>query len=544
MLKPEHQRITRAFRFAMDVKPAASAKLFSALETCWTLRNDLSELMQHDRRFNRELRALAEMATEAGGTEDETLEKIEYLTQNKLFAIVKDLAKDNPDLAAIHSQVRQNVAKRIVDGTKTWLAAIGKGNKKVKPPQWKALKNYRSFCYPQYGSACSISRGKVHLSGFGWFKLFDHRRIIGVPKTITIKHMQGRWWCIVTAESFEADWFGIDPTSFETRIAEDARPDAGGDPGLASLMSDSHGHVYDPPRALKNALYRLKLEGRDMARKFRAREAAHTCLVEQARSGGGDAPTLRSMPYSNRLKKQIRVVARTHTKVTRVREYHHRKIASILDARYRRFACEEHGVKFMLANRRTARAAADRAIHALKERIEATLGRRYFPVPNHREGIGGNSQTCLCAAPVPKELEDRFHVCQACGLGTTPEPASRDHVSSNIAQVIAFGTISDSLYSKYPAGRQPVVIRGGSEGCAGESPASGPSVPTTAESPKKRKSSASRSSTTGGKPTMAGKTAVNRCRQPTEALPAEPQASKPKRATARRKPGGSKETDR
>ena len=57
--------------------------------------------------------------------------------------------------------------------------------------------------------------------------LHDHRRIIGQPKTITIKHMQGRWWCIVTAESFEQDWFGYDAKTLKEVLAADPRPDAG-----------------------------------------------------------------------------------------------------------------------------------------------------------------------------------------------------------------------------------------------------------------------------------------------------------------------------
>jgi hypothetical protein len=52
-----------------------------------------------------------------------------------------------------------------------------------------------NLTFPQYGNGCRISRGKVILSGFGTFKLFDHRRIIGQPKTVTIKLVAGfpRW---------------------------------------------------------------------------------------------------------------------------------------------------------------------------------------------------------------------------------------------------------------------------------------------------------------------------------------------------------------
>jgi hypothetical protein len=51
------------------------------------------------------------------------------------------------------------------------------------------------------------------------------------------------------------------------------------------------------------------------------------------------------------------------------------------------------------------------------------LGKRYIATPNQTEN-GGNSQTCICGAPVPKELKDRIHHCPVCGL-----TARRDHVA-------------------------------------------------------------------------------------------------------------------
>src|SRR5207302_1911343 len=39
----------------------------------------------------------------------------------------------------------------------------------------------------------------------------------------------------------------------------------------------------------------------------------------------------------------------------------------------------------------------------------------------------GTSQTCLCGAPVPKTLNQRWHQCEACGLSM-----ARDHVSAQL----------------------------------------------------------------------------------------------------------------
>src|SRR4029079_17025855 len=100
---------------------------------------------------------------------------------------------------------------------------------------------------------------------------------------------------------------------------------------------------------------------------------------------------LSQYPRSKRLQKQIRVVAKIHTKIENIRNYHHKKTAAILSDRYNVVAIEEHGVQFMIRNKRLAKAASDRAIGKLKHSIGSALGPRYVPTANRREGIGGHS---------------------------------------------------------------------------------------------------------------------------------------------------------
>lgn len=89
----------------------------------------------------------------------------------------------------------------------------------------------------------------------------------------------------------------------------------------------------------------------------------------------------------------------------------------------------------MIRNKKLARSASDRALSKQKHALKSALGDRLVLVSNQRPGIGGNSQTCLCGAPVPKTLSDRWHDCSECGLS-----APRDAVSANIIELIAFGT--------------------------------------------------------------------------------------------------------
>ena len=172
-----------------------------------------------------------------------------------------------------------------------------------------------------------------------------------------------------------------------------------------------------------------------MSRKFEIRKQLYN--EEKIRRKENNEPEqlpLREIPYSNRLKKNIKEVAKLHTKVSNIREHHHKKLASRLENTVRLLAMEEHSVGFMIRNRKQARAASDRAIGSFKGAIQSKMGLRYVPIGTSREGIGGNSQTCLCNMPVPKDLKERIHNCPNCGL-----IEKRDVVSANICMDVAFG---------------------------------------------------------------------------------------------------------
>ena len=221
-------------------------------------------------------------------------------------------------------------------------------------------------------------------------------------------------------------------------------PDIGIDTGLTSLLTDSTGRSFDPPRAWYMYRTRLKKEQQKLSRQFEARKVKYEGLVIESRSMGLPIPHIKDIPYSKRLKDQIKAVAKIHTKIERIRDYHHKKNASIIANTANRVAVEDHALDFMIHNKRLSKIVSDRAIGKQKLLLRSKLGPRYFEVPNYRPGIGGNSQTCTCGASVPKELKDRVHRCLECGL-----VADRDHVSANIVSIIAFGHSDISLSSSH-----------------------------------------------------------------------------------------------
>lgn len=434
---PKHDTVVRAYAFPLEVNLAHSDKLFKVKNLCWEAREYLVAQRVENRKHNQALRAAGQ--------------PVKYLSRDDQYKQVALLARDDRRFAALHSQVLQNVAVRVDEGTKRWLEARRDGRKNVNPPGPILAKDYLSFTYPQYGTSAHVQGGKLHLSKLGEFRLLAYRKMRGQPKTVTVKFEDGRWWAVITCALQPKDVYRSDEVVAHL-------PDVGADPGLSTLLTLADGTTFDPPKPLKEALSKLRRAQRDMSRKFRVREVQHD--AEQARRRATKAaplPPLRETPYSNRLKEQIKCVAKLYTKVKNTREHYHKKLASNLEKSYRHVAVEEHGVLFMLRNRKQARAASDRGIAAMKSTLQNKLGPRYFKTPNQRPGLGGNSQTCLCGEPVPKALKDRTHSCPKCGL-----IAPRDVVSANVVMLIAFGR---ALISSTGPG-QGLVRRGETEGAA------------------------------------------------------------------------------
>ena len=412
---PKHAVIGRAYRFPLETTKVMSDKLFAIKDLCWEVRNLLVAERAANRQANRLLR-------DAG-------EPVSYLTKKEQYVRVALVAKADRRFQIVHSQVLQDVACRVDEGTQRWLDALKTGKKRVAPPGPIDKKDYQSFTFTQYGFAARLKRGLLHLSKIGTLPVRDYRKMRGQPKTVTIKFEEGRWWAIIIC--------AIQPANIFRSAAEVAHlPDIGADPGLTSLLTMADGTVFDPPRALKRRLQDLRHAQRDMSRKFAMRKKLNAQVQAQRQVANlVPLPPLREMAYSRRLSLQIKKVAKIHTEVKHLRQHHHRKIARTIERTYRLVAVEEHGLLFMLKNRRLAKSAADRGIAAQKAALKAVLGPRYVPTANQRAGIGGNSQTCLCGAAVPKTLTVRVHDCPECGL-----VAPRDVVSANICMLIAFGS--------------------------------------------------------------------------------------------------------
>lgn len=421
----------RAFQFLLDINAEQAKKLRATLDLAFDLRNLQAQTLKQNRIDAREARQLGL--------------KPNYMSAQGLQDLVAKKHLE-PCFLALHSQVRQDISHRISEGQKRWLEAIKAGNNKVKPPDALMRKKFRSICYPQYGTSAHIQQGKLHLSRLGEFRVIGWRKMRGAKKSITLKFKDGRWWAIVMCACQERD-------VCRPYASVKDLPEMGLDPGLSAVLNDSYGKSYAAPKPLKKAALKLQHLQKDVSRKFEVRKAQHLKALSEARQSGSRAPvadglidSLRAIPYSNRLRASIKKLAKAHTKVERIRLDAARKTARKVEKTASRVAVEEHGLGFMMANRRLAKATADVAIGQQKQILQSALGSgRYFKVGNRRPE-GGNSQTCLCGASVPKELSDRHHNCPECGL-----QGPRDQVSAIIVQHSAFGSVPDIQNNSQPS---------------------------------------------------------------------------------------------
>jgi putative transposase len=109
-----------------------------------------------------------------------------------------EIKKDRLDLNSVHSQVLQDVLKRLDKGFDAFFRRI-KNGEKPGYPRFRSRARYDSFTYPQSGF--EIKNGRLVLSKIGHIKIVLHRPIEGEIKTCTIKKTAtGKWYATFSCE--------------------------------------------------------------------------------------------------------------------------------------------------------------------------------------------------------------------------------------------------------------------------------------------------------------------------------------------------------
>jgi putative transposase len=290
-----------------------------------------------------------------------------------------------PEYKKIHSQVLQDCVERVKKTFDRWIKGDVKGKRSGKP-RFKGVGRYRSFTFPQMRQDC-IHGKFLKLPSFGNIKLILHRPLpLGFKiKTATITQKADGWYVVLSLEDSSVPALTPDIPTIDNTI--------GVDMGLKSFLVTDEGEEVVIPQPYRKAEKGLKQRQRALSRQKKG---------------------------SNRRKKAIKRVAKAHLKIANQRKDFHYKTAKKLLNKGKHVGHESLNIKG-IAKSRMAKSTHDAGWGQFLQILSvkaANAGLMTIAVnPN------GTTQECSsCRVKVPKEIQDRWHLCQNCGCSI-----DRDH---------------------------------------------------------------------------------------------------------------------
>ena len=295
-----------------------------------------------------------------------------YTQNNEL----PDLKNEFPEFKQVNSQTLQDAVERLGRAFQGFFSRLKQVGVKAGFPRFKSYHRYDSFTLKTSG--WKLDGRHLKIRGVGILKLRLSRPIEGKIKTIDVKRDAcGDWWV-----SFSCD--DVPERKFET-----PRSDIVGlDVGISHFATDSEGKHIPNPRHYYKAQKELRRKQRKVARKKKG---------------------------SNRRKKAVQELARSHRKVANMRLDFLHKTANYYIKNFQMICIEELRVKNMVKNRHLSKNIADAGWSTFFDLLT------YKAEEAGRELVKVNpkntSQNCSgCGEKVPKSLATRVHNCQYCNL--------------------------------------------------------------------------------------------------------------------------------
>ncbi len=307
------------------------------------------------------------------------------LTYNKQQHLLPAYVKAHPEYKEVHSQVLQDVLRRLDFAYKRFFA------KEAGYPRFKNRDHYVSCTYPQVDAVRKTfsKLGYIYLSKIGYVEMIAHREFDpGKVSRVNIKYHGGRWYANLTAE-VEIP-----------QLTPAGRGSVGIDVGLEHFAALSDGTFIETPAYYRKSEKKLARLQRRLSRK---KKGSH-----------------------NRGKAKAKV-AKLHARIAnRRRDYLHKASLSIVKS-YDIIVIEDLRIKNMVHNRRLAKSIYDAGWGQFGGYI-GYKAERHGKI-HIKVNPCGTSQECLCGTSVPKDLSVRVHQCPTCGL-----IAPRDLVSAKLIE--------------------------------------------------------------------------------------------------------------
>jgi putative transposase len=294
---------------------------------------------------------------------------IGYIEQANQLPEIKE---SRPELYDIHSQVLQDVLRRLDKAFQAFFRRV-KSGEKAGFPRFRSRSRYDSFTYAQSGFA--LKSDKLRLSKIGKVKIKLHRPIEGKIKTLTISRSStGKWYACFSVE-------------MEAQSLPENGNSVGIDVGLLHFATLSNGEQVPNPKF------------------FRADEKA---------LAGAQRGLSAEKKGTNQRAARRKVVARIHERITNRRRNFTHQLSHALVARYGLIAFESLNVRGMVRNHCLAKSISDAAWNQLVQftTYKAENAGRCVVLVEARN----TSKRCSsCGELVEKNLSVRIHDCD-CGL--------------------------------------------------------------------------------------------------------------------------------
>jgi putative transposase len=280
-----------------------------------------------------------------------------------------------PEYAEVHSQVLQDVLRRVDKAYQAFFCRVANGETPGYP-RFHGATRYHSFTYPQYGNGAVLDGSILRLAKLGRIPCRLHRPLEGIPKTVTISREADGWYACFSCAEVPVE--PLPSTGCESGI----------DVGLKVFLITAEGGTVENPRHYRKAEKLLAKAHRHVARRTRG---------------------------SHRRAKAVAWLRRKHQKVQRQRHHFHHTTALALLRQYDVIYLEDLRVANLVRNRHLAKSISDAAWGQFRTILEGKAvyaGRRVVAVPAQY-----TSQDCSgCGKRVRKSLSVRTHVCPRCGL--------------------------------------------------------------------------------------------------------------------------------
>ena len=183
------------------------------------------------------------------------------------------IKKERPEFAELHSQVLQNVSKRVSDAYKHFFrrGKEKKQGKNVKAGFPRYKKFVSSLTYPQT-NGFKMEKKKAELSKIGRINFVNHREIEGKVKTLTIKKTKSQEWYITIAVERE-----------DKPFASNNKPKVGMDLGVMQYAALSDNTIHQNTRITKHQRKHARILQKGVSRKEKGSHNRRKAVIKFAK---------------------------------------------------------------------------------------------------------------------------------------------------------------------------------------------------------------------------------------------------------------------